>query len=123
MPDKHSLTGMGGASAATILAVLAANPTTTFLTVGLQGKIIYFLLSKVFTALASMGLVLLNLGAENILGAIEKAQFDGSIDAAYKLLEEIRASGRAVTPEEGKKIDDAVIEQFRKFAKMTRKHQ
>lgn len=119
--EKHKLDGMGGASAATILAVLAANPATTFLTTGVLGKILYFVLSKVFTALASMGLVLLNLGAEKVMGAIEKSNYDGSVESAYKLIEEIRSTGRDLTPEEIKAIDDKVIEAFMKFGKMTRR--
>lgn len=119
--EKHDLSGIGGASAATVLAALAAYPPTAALAQGVQGKIIYWALQNIFTWFASIGLVLLNVGAEKLLIAIEKSQFDGSMEAGYKLIEEIRSSGRDLTPEEIKKIDDEVIEQFRKFAKMTRK--
>lgn len=118
--EKHKLDGIGGASAAAIMAALLANPGTSFLAAGFLGKILYPVLTYVFSALASMGLVLLNLGAENVLGAIEKSNFDGSFESAERLINQIRSTGRELTPEEVKKIDDNVIEQFRKFAKMTR---
>lgn len=119
--DKHQLNGIGQASAASVFAVLAAYPPTAFLTAGFTGKMIYFFLCKIFTSLASMGLVMMNLGAEKLLGAIEKSNYDGSMESAYKLIEEIRRTGRELSAEETQKIDDEVIIQFRKFAKMTRK--
>jgi len=118
---KYDLDGIGAASAASVVAALAAYPPTSFLTVGLSGKILFWLLTKFFSRMASGGLVILNVGAEKLLGAIDKANFDGSMEAADRLIEEIRKTGRELTPEETKKIDDEVIVQFRKFAKMTRK--
>lgn len=119
--EKHDLGGIGGASAATVFAVLAANPATAFLTAGLLGKLVFPFLSKVFSALASSGLVLLNLGAERVAGAIEKSGYDGSMESAERLIEAIHASGRELSPDEIKAIDDKVIDAFRKFGKMTRK--
>lgn len=118
--EKHNLEGIGVASSAGILAALSANPATSFMTVGILGKILFFLLSKFFSYLASMGLVILNVGAEKLLSAADRANFDGSMMSSFKLMEEIRNSGRDMTPEEIQKIDDEVIVQFRKFAKMTR---
>lgn len=118
--DKHDLGGIGGTSAALVMAALASNPGTTFLTAGILGKIVYWFLSSLFTKLASMGLVLLNVGTEKLLTALYKSNFDGSFESAEKLIAEIRGTGRELTPEETKKIDDDVINQFRKFAKMTR---
>lgn len=120
---KHDLNGIGSASAAGVVAALATNPSTSFLTAGFIGKIVFYLLKTFFTSLASMGLVLLNVGAEKLLAAIDRSNFDGSLDTAEKLIQEIRNTGRELTPEETKQIDDKVIEQFRKFAKMTRKKQ
>ena len=118
--EKHDLSGIGSASAASILAVLSANPSTSFLTVGFLGKVVFFFAEKIFTGLASMGLVILNVGAEKLSAAIDKSNYDGSMRSAFEFIEEIRKTGRELTSEETKKIDDEVITQFRKFAKMTR---
>lgn len=119
--EKHDLDGIGDASASAAIAALAANPSTSFLTAGLSGKILFWILSKFFSALASMGLVVLNVGAEKLSTAISKAGYDGSFESAEKLIEEIRNTGRDLTPEEAKAIDDKVIEAFRKFAVIARK--
>ncbi len=118
--DKYKFDGIGSASAAAVMAVLAAEPATAWLTVGIPGKITSAILRMFFSSLASKGVVILNVGAEKLMVALEKSGFDGSIESSYKLIEEIRASGRDLTPEEIKAIDDKVIEQFRKFAKLTR---
>ena len=118
--EKYDFEGIGSASAAGIIALLAANPYTSFLTVGLSGKILYWVLKKFFVALASMGLVLLNVGAEQIATAIDKSGFDGSLDNAYKIIDQLQASGHGLTPEQIKAIDDPVIAQFQRFAKLTR---
>lgn len=103
------------------MAVLAANPSTAFLTVGVSGKIIFWILEKIFTRLASSGLVILNVGAEKFSVAIDRVNFDGSLESAEKLIAEIRKTGKELTPEETKAIDDEVIVAFRKFAKIGRK--
>ena len=118
---KHDFDGIGSASAASVLAVLTANPSTSFLTAGLSGKILFYILKNFFSGLASMGLVILNLGAEKLLGAIEKSNYDGSFESAMNLIDEIRKTGRELTQEEINEIDGEVIVAFRKFAKMTRK--
>ena len=81
----------------------------------------FYLLTQLFSALASLGLVLLNVGAERIITAVDKYGFDGSFETAEKLIEEIRKTGRDLAPEEIKTIDEEVIKQFRKFAKLGRK--
>lgn len=101
-----------------VLASLAANPATVFLTTGVPGKLLFALLSRIFSSLASMGLILLNVGAERLLTAVDKIGYDDSWDTADKLIEEIRKTGRDLTPEEIKSIDEDVIKQFRKFAKL-----
>lgn len=119
--NKHKLSGIGEASAALVLAALSSNPATAALAVGFMGKIIYFLMSKIMTYLASSGLVLMNIGAERLSTAIDKAKFDGSFESAERLIDEIRRSGKDLTPNEIKEIDDRVIESFRKFGKLGRK--
>jgi len=117
---KHKLTGIGEASASAVLALLSTNPQTSFLAIGISGKIIFWGLSKVFTLAASGGLVMMNIGAEKLLIAIEKTDYDGSREKADKLIEEIRKTGRDLTPEEIKRIDAEVIKSFRKFGRFVR---
>jgi hypothetical protein len=119
--EKYDFDGIGAASAAAVMVVLAANPTTAWLTVGFPGKITFWILSSLFNKLASKGVVLLNVGADRLATAVEKSGFDGSWENAYKLMDEIRTVGRDMTLEEITAIDDAVIEKFRRFAKLTRK--
>ena len=119
--EKFKLEGIGNASAASILAALATNPSTSFLAAGISAKILFWIISKIFSGLASMGIVILNVGAEKLAVALDKVNFDGSLESAEQFIEEIRKTGRELTPEEIKKIDDSVIEQLRKFAKITRK--
>lgn len=119
--EKHKLDGIGGASAAVVFAALSSNPYTAWMTAGIQGKIFFWVCENIFAWLASVGLVLLNVGAENLLAVIDKANFDSSLESAEKFIAEIRKTGRDLTPQEIKEIDDKVIVQFRKFAKIARK--
>lgn len=118
---KRKLNGIGDASATLVLAALAASASTVFLTSGLTGKISFWLLSKLFSTLASLGLVILNVGAEKLLTAVDKAKYDGSWETAEKMMQEIQRTGRDLSPEEIQKIDEGVINAFRKFAKIGRK--
>ena len=118
---KHKLEGIGAASASAVFAALLSNPTTAALTAGVIGKILYWLLTKFFSALASGGLVLLNVGASRIETMIESSKFDGSWDNAEEFIKAIRDTGRDLTPEEITKIDAPVIDAFRKWASFARK--
>lgn len=59
--------------------------------------------------LASEDLIVLNIGAIYIDGHFDQASFDKSIEEGLTRVK------KGVTPEQGKAIDDAVIEAFRKF--------
>lgn len=118
---KHKLEGIGSASAAMVLASFASNPSLSFLTLNMSGKILFWVLTKFFSAMASLGLVVLNVGAEKLLTALDKVNYDGSWESADKMMAEIRKTGRDLTPQETKTIDDEVIKSFRKFAKFGRK--
>lgn len=63
----------------------------------------------------------MNVGAEKFSAVIDRINFDGSLESAEKLIEEIRRTGKDLTPEEAKAIDDGVIIAFRKFAKIGRR--
>lgn len=121
LSQKHKLDGIGEASAAMVFASFAANPSTIFLTQGLPGKVIFWALTKLFSKMASFGLVTLNVGAEKLATAVTKINFDGSWDSAQELIESIRNSGRELSEEEIRTIDLEVINSFRKFGKLARK--
>lgn len=111
---------IGKAGAAIIMAVFAATPATTFLTVGILGKIIFWILECICAYLASLGLIVLNVGAAKLDTIVDGGDFDGSWDTAEKLISGIRNTGRDLTPAEIKAIDQPVIDAFRKFANFGR---
>lgn len=120
---KHKFSGIGAASTSAVFVALASNPATAFLTVGIPGKILSWILIKFFSALASCGLVLLNVGAARIETLVDGKNFDGAWDSAEEFIAAIRNTGRELTPAEIKKIDDPVIAAFRKWASFARKKQ
>lgn len=116
---KHKLDGIGAASASMVIAALSiSNPV---LVSGVPGKIIAWILSKFFSSLASLGLVILNVGAARVETLIDGKNFDGAYDSAEEFIAAIRNAGREMTPEEIKQIDDPVIDAFRKWASFARK--
>lgn len=120
---KHKLEGIGAASAAMVMAAIAANPATAWFVKGIPGKIIYWILTKMFSGFASLGLVVMNVGASRIQTIVDGKNFDGAWDSAEEFIAAIRASGRELTPEEVKKIDEPVIKAFRKWASFARRKQ
>lgn len=118
---KHKFKGIGAASASAVLAALASNPGTAWFVAGIPGKIVMWILTQAFSMLASLGLVILNVGAAKMETLVDGKNFDGSWDSAEEFIAAIRNSGRELTPEEVKKIDDPVIATFRKFAGFARK--
>jgi hypothetical protein len=108
--------GIGEASAAVVMASLSANPTFIPITTGFIGKITFFTLKVVFMLLASLGLIVLNVGVAKVETIIDGNNFDESWDTAENIIRLIRESGKEITPAEAKAIDDPVIAAFRKFA-------
>lgn len=104
-----------------VLAALLSNPGTVFLTTGILGKIVTWALTEFFSMLASLGLVMLNVGAAKVETLIDGKNFDGSWDTAEEFIAAIRSTGREMTPEEIAAIDGPVIVAFRKFASFARK--
>lgn len=114
-------TGIGEASAAITLAALAANPTTLPFTTGLLGKATFFFLKIFFMFLASLGLIVMNVGAAKLETVIDQHDFDGSFESAEKLIKKIRDSGKEITETDAAYIDAPVIIAFRKFANFGKK--
>ncbi len=93
------------------------------MTIGLIGKIVFWFLSQSFSMLASLGVVVLNIGAAKVETLIDGNKFDGAWDSAEEFIKAIRDTGREMTPEEIAKIDGPVIDAFRKFASFARRRQ
>lgn len=110
---KYKFDGIGKAGAVATFAALAANPSTLWLTQGFIGKVIFYLLTMLYSRLASAGLVILNVGVAKVEVLIEQKEFDGSFDEAFKI---INAKGGALTEAEKRAIDSKVIAAFRNFA-------
>lgn len=111
MAAKHELTGIGSASATLTFVALAGSPLA-FLTQGFLGKITHYILTQVYSRLASQGLVVLNIGVARVQTMAERKDFDGTFDEAFEL---INKRGGKLSDAEAKKIDDRVISALRKF--------
>lgn len=117
---RHRFEGIGEASAAIILAGLSANPSTAFLAAGIIGKLVFFVAKIFCMMLANMGLIVMNVGAAKLQVILDEKNFDGSWEQAEALIKKIRDTGRELTDEEIKSIDEPVIDAFRKFASFGR---
>lgn len=109
---NYQYEGIGKAGALVIFAWLAASPFA-FLTTGILGKIVFFIVSKITTYAATKGVMILNVAIADIQTIAQKDDFDGSFDEAFK---EIHGNRDKLTPAQKKAIDDKVIAAFRKFA-------
>lgn len=110
---KHDFKGIGKASALLVMTAMAANPATLALSQGFLGQIINWGLTMLFSRLASLGLVVLNIGVVSVETLAEAKEFDGSFDEAFAI---INKKGKGLTDDEIKAIDNKVISTFRKFA-------
>lgn len=117
---KHKFEGIGEATAALAMAALAANPKTVFLTGSLIGKAVWFVIKLLSMGAASIGLVVVNLGAAKVETIITENNFDGSWESALKLIAAIKEQGRELTDAEAEKIDGPVKDAFRKFGRFGR---
>lgn len=109
---KHDLSGIGGVTASLVISLLAGS-SLAFLTTGPLGWFVAVILRWLFSGLASMGLVLLNVGVAHVQTINEKKDFDGSFEDAFRA---INAKNGELTDEEKAAIDQKVIDAFRKFA-------
>lgn len=110
-PQKYKFDGIGKFSAVIVLRVLDKQPWGVWFTVGLPGKITFFILKKIFAYFASYGVVIANITIESVNEAIEKGHFDDALsDEVFKQI------NQGITPEQGEAIDNKVIDAFNKFA-------
>lgn len=120
---KYKFEGIGETLAALVLAGLATNPSLAWLTGGFTGRVVWFGAKLLGMGLASIGLVVLNVGAAKIETIMAENNFDGSWESAQKLISDIRKEGRELTDEEKKRIDGPVKDAFRRFARFGRVRQ
>jgi hypothetical protein len=114
MLQKHKLDGFGKLGATGIFLWLSTS--TPALTKGFWGQFLWYILNKIFSAAASKGLVLMNVGISTVETLSEEKDFTGSFDEAFRI---INSKGQ-LTPEEVKAIDDKVKNAARKFFDMSR---
>lgn len=113
---KYKFEGIGATGASIIMAGLGANPSTAWIATGFIGKVVFFVVKLFCMWLASLGLIVLNVGAEKLATINDEGKYDGSWDTAENAIKKIRDQGRDLTDEEIKAIDQPVIDAFRKFA-------
>lgn len=109
---KYKYYNIGKGSATLVFLALAGNPSTAVLTAGVIGQFVFSFLTWASTMLASVGIVLANVGVDWIDTRLEKGDFDGAWDEAFKKINE---KGNTLTPEEVKAIDDKVIAAHNSF--------
>ena len=109
--QKYDFSGIGKGSALLLFTALAAG-SGAFLTQGIVGSVIFWLATKFFSYMASLGLILVNVGVANVQTLSQQKEFDGTFDDAFRII-----NSKKITKEEGDAIDNKVIAVFRKFAR------
>lgn len=113
---KYDFPGIKKLNAVGIKAALASWPYTAWILKG--GKLTDLFLEFIGNLLANQGLIIMNVGAVFVEGHFDQQGFDKAIDEG---LEKVELGRSKLTPEQGKAIDDAVINAARKFIPYTRK--
>jgi hypothetical protein len=109
---KHQFDGIAKFNATLIFTALAANPPTAFLTTGVLGKVLFFILAKLGNIMANNGLALANIGVDMVQLAIQKNNYDSAMDAAIKQVLETKGP---LSKEQKDAINAPVKEAFLKF--------
>ena len=109
---KYKFDGIGRAAATWQFALLATTPLAP-LTNGFFGKVVFYFLVRLNMALASYGLIMLNVGISNLQIDAQEKEYSKVIDNA---LEKVRNKNGKLTKEEADEIDAQVIAAFERFA-------
>lgn len=112
---KYDFPGIRKAGTAGIKALLALTSWGTWIITSPFNPLIDFLLNWISEWLANRGLIIINVGAFYVSGMFDQKSFDAAMEDGLK-----KASAPGLTDKQKKVIDDAVIEAFRKFGKVTR---
>lgn len=108
---KYEFEGIAKFNAMLVFTALASGPYA-YLTTGILGKFVFFVLKKIGNWIANQGLALANIGIEEIRNPILLDNYDSTMNDA--LNEVLRRKGR-LTDEEKKAIDDKVKDAARNF--------
>lgn len=112
---KYDFPGIRKAGTAGIKALLALTSWGTWIIASPFNPLIDFLLNWISEWLANRGLIIINVGAFYVSGVFDQKSFDSAMEDGLK-----KASAPGLSDKQKKAIDDAVIEAFRKFGKVTR---
>jgi ABC-type branched-subunit amino acid transport system substrate-binding protein len=112
LSGKYDFKGIKRLGAAVLRGALSSSPYTAWLV--RFPALTNFILEFLTNWLANKGLLVLNVIAIEVEGAIDQKGLDEAID---KAINEIKVKGGKdkLTPEEKKAIDDEVIKSARKF--------
>jgi ABC-type branched-subunit amino acid transport system substrate-binding protein len=112
LSGKYDFKGIKRLGAAVLRGALSSSPYTAWLV--RFPALTNFILEFLTNWLANKGLLVLNVIAIEVEGAIDQKGLDEAID---KAINEIKVKGGKdkLTPEENKAIDDEVIKSARKF--------
>lgn len=108
---KYKFKNIGKASAVTTFAALAAiSPAWLAFTQSFWGKCFFTVLCWFYTALTSIGVIVINVGIDYVKVLSEKNTFDGTMESAINAVDH-----GGLTPEQGAAIDDSVIHAHNEF--------
>lgn len=112
---KYDFPGIRKAGTAGIKALLALTSWGTWLIASPFMPIVDFWLDWISEWLANRGLIMINVASFYIGGKFDQDKFDSAMEEGLK-----KAKAPGLTDKQKKVIDDAVIDAFRKFGKVTR---
>ncbi len=110
---RYNFPGIQKAAGAAIDALLAGTTWGAWILASPFKIVLAPLRDLIVNFLANRGLIILNIGANIVDGAVDQAKLDAALDAGIKRVMQGRDK---ITPQEGKKIDDDVREAFDKDA-------
>ncbi len=110
---RYNFPGIQKAAGAAIDALLAGTTWGAWILASPFKIVLAPLRDLIVNFLANRGLIILNIGANIVDGAVDQAKLDAALDAGIKRVMQGRDK---ITPQEGKKIDDDVRKAFDKDA-------
>lgn len=119
LSGKYDFTGLKKLGAAN-LRILIASTKAAFLLKG--GTLTDAILEFISNWLANKGLVVLNVGAIYVSGHFDQKAFDSAFDEAIAEIQN-KMGAEKLTPEEKRRIDDAIITSARRFVVISKEAQ
>lgn len=116
MPGKYDFPGIKKVGTAALKAVLTGTQWGAWILNSPFKPLFELILGHLIEWFANKGLIIINLGAIIVEGEVDQSKFDLALDDAIK-----KAKMPGLTDQEKEKIDNEVIEAFRKFARLNSK--